>query len=107
MTSHLSGRTLRRWLAIPVALTCALGVSGGLQAAAQAATGTTGTPPESRPFEPGGDAMSGTAVHSRSNDASHVPSSHVPRPAALPVASNPAAKRVEGLSMKDQRDSNG
>jgi hypothetical protein len=86
---------------------CALGISGGLQAAAQAAAGTTSNAPESRPFEPGDDALSGTAVHTRSNAPSRVPSSHVPRPTALAVASNGAAKRVEGLNMRDQRDSNG
>ncbi|MDQ6656627.1 MAG: hypothetical protein M3Z00_00070 [Actinomycetota bacterium] len=31
----------------------------------------------------------------------------MPRPSSLPVSGNPAAKRVEGLTLKDQRTSNG
>ena len=106
MTRSTSGHTGRRWLAILAALTCALGVSGGLQAVAQAATTPTNGP-ETRPFEPGEEGMVGEEAHSRSNSPSRVPAAMVPRPTPLAVAANGAAKAFEGLTMKDQRDSNG
>jgi hypothetical protein len=43
----------------------------------------------------------------RSNKPTRVPSKNVPRPTPLAVASNPSAKRAEGLNFVDQRTSNG
>jgi hypothetical protein len=99
-----SGTTSRRRLAILVAVACAFGLAGAAFPSAQASTSYG---PETRPFEPGEEGMAGADVHARSNSPSRVPSSHVPRPATLPVAADPSAKRIEGLTLKDQRDSNG
>jgi len=60
--------------------------------------------PETRPYEQ--EEEVNRAVP-RSNSASKVPSAHVPRPAGTAVAYNAAAKRSEGLSLRDQRTSNG
>lgn len=103
MIDTLTRRKFRRWLVIPVAALCVLGMSGPTASAATAAT----SGPETRPFEPGPDAMASAAVHTRSNAPSHVPAKDVPRPASLPVSNGAAAKRIEGLNLKDQRTSNG
>jgi hypothetical protein len=95
----------RRWLAILAALACAVGLSG-LGALTSVAQAGTSYGPETRPFEPGEEGMAGTEAHSRSNAPSRVPSSQVPRPATLPVTGS-GAKRIEGLTLQDQRDSNG
>jgi hypothetical protein len=90
------------------ALTCTLGIAGLAQPVAHAASGepsASGT--ETRPFEPGEDEAGTDIPAPRSNAPSHVPSKGVPRPTTLPVAANPAAKAIEGLTLKDQRDSNG
>jgi hypothetical protein len=102
MSVAVTRGNVRRWLVIPVAALCVLGMSGPTASAATVAING----PETRPFEPGPDAMEAAAVHTRSNAPSHVPAKDVPRPTSLPV-SYAAAKRIEGLTMKDQRDSNG
>ena len=88
-----------------IAFTAGLGAMA--QPAALAASGTPGAANETRPFEPGEEGMVGSEAHSRSNSPSRVPSSHVPRPATLPVASNATAKAFEGLNLEDQRTANG
>src|SRR6478609_2772460 len=104
MNNAPTGRRVRRWLVVPVAAVCMMGMSG-LPAVASGATAAT-SGPETRPFEPGEEGMQSEAVHTRSNAPSHVPSKNVPRPGTLPVNGNAAAKRIEGLTMKDQRDAN-
>ena len=115
MIFRTSARTLRRSMVVPLAAACALtGVAASpvFAAASTTASGTSSTSataagaPETRPFEPGPDAMESESAHPRSNAPSHVPAVNVPRPASLPVSSNPAAKRIEGLTLKDQRTSN-
>ena len=96
----------RRTVAALAAIAFVVGLGGLAQTAAHAASGTPGAPNETRPYEPGEAGMVGAEAHSRSNSPSRVPSSHVPRPATLLVAANPAAKAFEGLNMKDQRTAN-
>ena len=96
----------RRTVAALAAIAFVVGLGGLAQTAAHAASGTSGAPNETRPYEPGEAGMVGAEAHSRSNSPSLVPSSHVPQPATLPVAANPAAKAFEGLNMKDQRTAN-
>jgi hypothetical protein len=98
----------RRRLAILAALACALGLTGFTQLSAHAATSHPGiTAGETRPFEPGEDGA-GTDIRSpKSNAPSHVPSKNVPRPVTRTVSTDGNAKAAEGLTMKDQRDSNG
>jgi hypothetical protein len=109
MSHMISGRAHRRRLAIFAALTCTLGLTGFSQLSAHAAPAAARatSAPETRPFEPGEDEAGADIPAPRSNAPSHVPAAHVPRPATLAVAQNPAAKAAEGLSLKDQRDSNG
>lgn len=85
------------------AATCLLGAAAVAPVAAHAATSGT----EIRPFEPGDDVGSTPLIPPRSNKPSHVPAKDVPRPALLPVAADPSAKRAEGLDMADQRNANG
>jgi hypothetical protein len=105
----MSTHAHRRRLAILAALTCALGLTGLSQLPAHAAPRTAGSTSglETRPFEPGEDGVGTDIPAPRSNAPSHVPAAHVPRPATRAVGQNPAAKAAEGLSLKDQRDSNG
>src|SRR3954469_21653860 len=108
MSHMISGRAHRRRLAILAALTCTLGLTGVSQLPAHAAPATAGaaSAPDTRPFEPGEDEVGADIPAPRSNAPSHVPAANVPRPATRAVAQNPAAKAAEGLSAKDQRDSN-
>ena len=96
----------RRGVAALAAIAFVAGLGVLAQPAALAASGTPGAANETRPYEPGEEGMVGSEAHSRSNSPSRVPSSHVPRPATRPVASNPAAKAFEGLNLKDQRTAN-
>lgn len=106
MNAHFSLPRFRRLLIAPLAL-CMIAVPGGMLSVANASAPTAASSvPETRPFEPGPDEMASEAVHTRSNSPSHVPAAGVPRPTTLPVGSNPAAKRIEGLTLKDQRTSN-
>ena len=73
----------------------------GAQPAVAAVAGT-----ETRPFAPAGDEGPDVAAP-KSNAPSHVPAANAPNPASLPVTADPASKRIEGLTVKDQRTSNG
>jgi len=106
VTRTLTAARPRRGVAAFAAIAFAVGLGGLAQPAAHAASGTQGAQNETRPYEPGEAGMVGAEAHSRSNSPSRVPSSHVPRPATLPVAANPAAKAFEGLNLKDQRTAN-
>ena len=107
MRRILSPALSRRGVALLAALAFVVGLGGLAQPAAHAGSATPGASNEIRPYEPGEEGMVGVEAHSRSNSPSRVPSSHVPRPATIPVAANPTAKAFEGLSMKDQRSANG
>ena len=89
-------RALRRVVLLATIIGTIL-MTGGL-----AWAGTGG--PETRPHEP--EEEVNRAVP-RSNSEARVPSAHVPRPGSSAVVNNAAAKRIEGLSLKDQRTSNG
>jgi len=93
---------------LPVALVAVSALAlmlGSVNAPALGAT-TTNTGSELRPFEP--DAGKGPDITApKSNAPSHVPAVNVPRVNGLPVAAAPTSKLIEGLTLKDQRDSNG
>ena len=101
MISSLSGPRSRRWTVV-ASLVCVVGLAAWTPVGARAAT-SGGT--EVRPFEPGIDGQ-GLNIPPKSNAPSHVPAVNVPRPTSLSVTSD-ASKRFEGLSLKDQRTSNG
>jgi hypothetical protein len=108
MSRTISAPAHRRRLAILAALMCALGLTGLTQLPAHAApTPGSASGPDFRPFEPGEDGVGADIPAPRSNAPSHVPAVNVPRPATRAVAQNAAAKAAEGLSLKDQRNSNG
>jgi hypothetical protein len=102
MISSLSGPTSRRWTVV-ASLMCVVGLAAWTPVGARAAT-SGGT--EVRPFEPGIDGVGADIPAPKSNAPSHVPAVNVPRPTALSVTSD-GSKRFEGLSLKDQRNSNG
>jgi hypothetical protein len=101
----LSRRIFTRAAPVIAAVTCLLGAAAVAPSAAHGATTTSGQ--ETRPFEPGEDAAGTGQTPPRSNKPSHVPSTNVPRPATLPVASDPGSKRAEGLNLRDQRTAAG
>ena len=102
MISSLSGPRSRRWTVV-ASLVCVVGLAAWTPVGAHAAT-SGGT--EVRPFEPGIDGQ-GLNIPPKSNAPSHVPAVNVPRPTPLSVTSDDTSKRSEGLSLKDQRTSNG
>ncbi|MDX6209813.1 MAG: hypothetical protein QOE24_2204 [Frankiales bacterium] len=77
---------------------------GLLTAAAHAASSPVVTG-DTRPFEPADDGPDLPAP--RSNAPSHVPASHVPQVTGLPVTAAPGSRAVDGLTMRDQRSSEG
>jgi hypothetical protein len=102
MISSLSGPRSRRWTVV-ASLVCVVGLAAWTPVGARAATSGGN---EVRPFEPGIDDVGADIPAPRSNAPSHVPAVNVPRPTPLGVTSD-ASKRFEGLSLKDQRTSNG
>lgn len=100
-TKHTGRR--RRPVAIVVVSALAL-MLGFANAPALGATAASST--EFRPFEPA-DGEGPDITAPKSNAPSHVPAVNVPRVNGLPVAADPASKVIEGLTLKDQRDSNG
>lgn len=107
MSRTFSGRSHRKGLAVLAALTFALGLTGFTQLSAHAGMSEPSSGPETRPFQPGEDGVGTDIKMPRSNAPSRVPSKNVPRPATRSVAQDAAAKAIEGLTMKDQRDANG
>jgi hypothetical protein len=95
----------RRFLSVVAVTACLLGAGALSSVAANAATPAGGS--QVRPFEPGEDGAGTGQTPPRSNSPSRVPAAGVPRPTSRPVSADPGAKRAEGLSHKDQRDSNG
>jgi len=102
MIASLSGRRSRRWTVL-ASLVCVVSLAAWTSVGAHAAT-AGGT--EVRPFEPGIEQVGADIPAPKSNAPSHVPAVNVPRPTALSVTSD-ASKRFEGLSLNDQRTSNG
>ena len=84
-----------------------LALATSLSLATSSATATTAasTNPELRPYAPADNGPNIPAP--KSNAPSHVPAADVPRVAGLAVVAGPAAKAAEGLSLMDQRTSNG
>jgi hypothetical protein len=108
MSRTQSARRQRRWLAVLTALLCSLGLTGFSQLSAQAAPPTQESTNglDVRPFEHGEEV--GVDISApKSNAPSRVPAVNVPRPVTVTVAQNPSAKAAEGLSLRDQRDSDG
>jgi len=92
---------------MPIALVAVSAVAlmlGSVNAPALGATAASST--EVRPFEPA-DGEGPDITAPKSNAPSHVPAVNVPRVNGLPIAADPTSKLIEGLSLKDQRDSNG
>ena len=85
-------------------LLVALSLVFGVVLAAPAGAATNG--PETHPFAPA-EGEGPDVPAPRSNAPSHVPAAGVPQPAALPVIAAPATKRIEGLSLADQRTAAG
>lgn len=109
MIASSSGTRLRRvapLLAVALGISSAVAwvpsvaVAAGTRAAVSPATS------ETRPYEPGEDGAGPNITPPRSNAPSHVPAVNVPRPASQSVSSDPTAKRIEGLTLRDQRTSN-
>src|SRR3954462_126688 len=101
-----SSQAYQRWLAILAALMCALGVTGFSQLSAHAAPPAPGSTSglDVRPFEHG-EEVSVEVSAPKSNAPSRVPAVNVPRPVTATVAQNPSVRAAEGLSLRDQRDS--
>jgi len=97
----------RRRIAALAAFSCAIALSGGGALISDAAAAGSGSSQETRPYEPADEGVSPDVRAPKSNAPSHVPAVNVPRPATRSVASDPGSKAIEGLTMKDQRDSNG
>lgn len=98
-------RPFQRSFSVVVVTACLLGAGGLPLVVANAATPTGAS--EVRPFEPGEDGAGTGQTPPRSNSPSRVPAAGLPRPTSRAVTAAPGAKRAEGLSLKDQRDSNG
>jgi hypothetical protein len=93
----------------------ALGAAGSLVAAlvsvslgAAAHSATVPGSQETRPFEPGPDEAGPDVTSPKSHAPSRVPAVNVPKVAGLPVTGATGVNtRIDGLTMKDQRLSNG
>ena len=93
----------------------ALGAAGSLVAAlafvslgAPAHSETVPGSQETRPFEPGEDEAGPDIAAPKSHSPSRVPAKNVPTVAGLPVTGASGVNtRIDGLTMKDQRLSNG
>ncbi|GGM07248.1 hypothetical protein GCM10011594_29080 [Nakamurella endophytica] len=84
---------------------CLIGL--GIVAPPPAGAATSASTTETRPFEPGEDDAGGVLTPPRSNAPSRVPAAGLPRPVGRVVVTDAAAKRAEGLSLRDTRDANG
>ncbi|HET7387530.1 MAG TPA: hypothetical protein VFJ19_12785 [Nocardioidaceae bacterium] len=104
--------TRRRRLSAVLASAAILVAPLGVAAAATSATADDHDTHhgEVRPYEPGPDEGGGPDAHvPKGNGPSRVPAAHVPQVDALPVtgAASGVRARIDGLTMKDQRLSNG
>lgn len=92
-----------RGLAITAAALTALGTPMLATATAAPQPGSN----ETRPYEPGNEAVSPEVTAPKSNAPSRVPASHVPRVHSLPVSGPTGVRtRIDGLTLKDQRTAN-
>ena len=109
--SRITRRHTKLLLAAGAILPLLLGPT--LATAATAATAATGSGAasanrETRPYEPSADGVGADIPAPKSNAASHVPASHVPRTNGLPVTgATGVTASAEGLSLRDQRTANG
>jgi hypothetical protein len=79
----------------------------GAAVSASAAPSQSGSN-ETRPFEPGDEAVAPDVTAPKSNAPSHVPAKDVPVVSGLPVQGATGVNaRIDGLTMRDQRTSNG
>lgn len=92
-----------------IALVPLLAFGANASADAAAANDTSYGTGETRPFEPADEGVSPDVSAPKSKAPSHVPAKDVPRVAGLPVsaAATGVGTRIDGLTMKDQRTSNG
>jgi hypothetical protein len=103
--SRRARRRLTSLVAVAAAVTAPL--IGVTFAASAAEPGSGGH--EIRPYQPGPDEDGGPDAHApKSNSTSRVPAADVPVVNALPVTgASGVSSRIDGLTLKDQRTSNG